>query len=136
MCYTKKNIKGGDNETIRAEIQVPAASPWFDGHFPGEPLVPGVAQLAMVVDLLGEALGYPVTVAQVSRVRFKQAIRPAETITVRITPKASPLAFGFNLESGAEPVCSGNIRIAGKAPKEKTTDDGIIDPRPEPKKES
>jgi 3-hydroxyacyl-[acyl-carrier-protein] dehydratase len=136
MCYTKKNIKGGDSEPIRAEIQVPTESPWFDGHFPGEPLVPGVAQLAMVADLLGEALGFPVTLTGVSRVRFKQAIRPAETITVRITPKEDPLAFSFNIERGAEPVCSGNIRIAGNAPKKKTTDAGTIELRPEPKKES
>lgn len=136
MCYTKKNIKGGTDKSIRAEIQVPAESPWFDGHFPGEPILPGVAQLAMVADLLGEALGDPVTLTQISRVRFKQAIRPAETVTVRITPKEEPLSFGFHIESGTEPVCSGKIRIADKPPKEKVTGAGIVDPVPEPKKES
>jgi 3-hydroxyacyl-[acyl-carrier-protein] dehydratase len=136
MCYTKKNIKGGTDQSISAEIQVPAESQWFDGHFPGEPILPGVAQLAMAVNLLGEALGYPVTVTQISRVRFKQAIRPAETVTVRIAPKEDPLAFGFHIESGAEPVCSGNIRIADKVPGENATGVEIIDPRRGPKKES
>lgn len=119
MCYTKKNIKGGTDQSISAEIQVPADSPWFDGHFPDEPILPGVAQLAMVADLLGEALGVPVTLTQISRVRFKQAIRPAETFTVRITPKEEPLSFGFQIESGAEPVCGGKVRIAGNPPMEK-----------------
>jgi len=136
MCYTKKIIREGTDAAVCLEIQVPAESPWFDGHFPGDPLVPGVAQLAMVADLLEEALGCPVTLTGVSRVRFKQAIRPGETITVRITPKDASLAFGFNLESGAEPVCSGNIRIAEKALKGNTTGLGIMDPKPEPMKES
>jgi 3-hydroxymyristoyl/3-hydroxydecanoyl-(acyl carrier protein) dehydratase/acyl carrier protein len=118
MCYTKKIIKmGGRKEadpTITAQIQVPASAIWFDGHFPDEPILPGVAQLSMVVDLIGDALGHPVAAAQVSRVRFKQAIRPTETMTVQITPKEDPLAFGFQISSGEDQACSGNIKIAEK----------------------
>jgi 3-hydroxyacyl-[acyl-carrier-protein] dehydratase len=140
MCYTKQIMKGGAfggvNPSISAEIQVPAESPWFDGHFPGEPILPGVAQLALVIDLLEEALGTPVSVTEVSRVRFKRTIAPSETVTVHITPKGDDLSFGFHIESGAEPVCNGNIRIAGRAAGEKETEVEIIDPRREPKKES
>jgi 3-hydroxyacyl-[acyl-carrier-protein] dehydratase len=118
MCYTKKIIKMGSwkeaDPMITAQIQVPANAIWFDGHFPDEPILPGVAQLSMVVDLIGDALGHHVTTAQVSRVRFKQAIRPAETMTVQITPKEDPLAFGFRISSGEDQVCSGNIKIAEK----------------------
>jgi 3-hydroxymyristoyl/3-hydroxydecanoyl-(acyl carrier protein) dehydratase len=92
------------------------------------PILPGVAQLALVVDLLEKALGYRVRVTEVSRVRFKQAIRPGETVTVHITPKEDPLSFGFYIESGPEPVCSGNIRIAGKVPEEKATEIETMDP--------
>ena len=37
---------------VKAHIRVPADSPWFDGHFPDAPVLPGVAQLGMVHDLL------------------------------------------------------------------------------------
>jgi 3-hydroxymyristoyl/3-hydroxydecanoyl-(acyl carrier protein) dehydratase len=132
----REGIFGGADGSISAQIQVPAESPWFDGHFPGAPILPGVAQLSLAVDLLGEAMGYRVSVTEVSRVRFKQAIRPAETVMVHITPKEDPLSFGFHIESGPEPVCSGNIRIAGKVPGENATGAEITDPRREPKKEN
>ncbi|MFH0728033.1 MAG: hypothetical protein V2B19_17035 [Pseudomonadota bacterium] len=135
MCYTEKIIKGGADRPISAQRRVPAESPWFDGHFPDAPILPGVAQLALVVDLLEETLGYRVRVTGVSRVRFKQAIRPAETVTVRLMPKDDPLSFGFYIENGPEPVCSGNIRIAGKAPEKKATEVGLFDPIREPEKE-
>ena len=118
MCYTKKDITiGGGKKTepsITAHVQVPADAVWFDGHFPGEPILPGVAQLSVVVDLLKEALGHHVTVNQITRVRFKQAIRPNENMTVQITPKESSLAYGFRISSGENPACSGNIKLAKK----------------------
>jgi len=118
MCYTKKIIQIGGPEkagpTITAKIRVPAEAIWFDGHFPDEPILPGVAQLSMVVDLLKEALGRDITASQVNRVRFKQAIRPAETMTVVITPKEAPLVFGFCISSGDDQACSGNLKIAEK----------------------
>lgn len=116
MCYTKRFITGGPfggpEETVQAEFEVPADSKWFDGHFPEEPILPGIAQLSMIADLLGDAIGSPATITQVSRVRFKRVIQPAEPITVRISSKEDALSFGFQILSGAEPVCSGNIRIS------------------------
>ena len=116
--YYQKIIKKGGpktaDPTITAQIQVPADAVWFDGHFPGDPILPGVAQLSMVVDLLGDALGHPVTASQASRVRFKRAIRPAETMTVQITPKENPLVFGFRISCGEDQACNGNIKITEK----------------------
>lgn len=94
--------------TITAHVDVPADSVWFDGHFPGEAILPGVAQLAMVVHILCIALGKSLCVTAVRRVRFKQAIRPDERIEVQITPeeKNRP-ACGFRLLKGTELACSG-----------------------------
>ena len=35
-----------------AEIRVAPDSPWFDGHFPGRPVLPGVAILSMVFEMV------------------------------------------------------------------------------------
>jgi 3-hydroxyacyl-[acyl-carrier-protein] dehydratase len=43
-----------DPETIAAEATVPLASPVFEGHFPGHPLVPGV----LLVETMAQASGY------------------------------------------------------------------------------
>jgi len=120
MCYTTKSI---DLETkiqyvdgmITACVQVPADSIWFNGHFPEIAVLPGVAQLAMVVRILGEALGKKVRIRGVSRVRFRQAIMPAESIEVQIKPKDNnTLSYNFRLSKGQELACSGLITVAAE----------------------
>jgi 3-hydroxyacyl-[acyl-carrier-protein] dehydratase len=114
MAWFTQNSFSADPETgIRAEIQVPADAIWFDGHFPGEPILPGVAQIALVMALLKRALGRPVAAQSVSRVRFKKMIRPADTIMVHIAPKGEgELTYGFSLANGLERVCSGSLTLA------------------------
>lgn len=113
MWYTLKNLSMDSDRAITAEAQVPADCVWFDGHFPNMPILPGVAQLTLVADLLNRALERSVVIRSVSRVRFKQMIRPADTITVSLSPKQKDAAtYGFRLSNGSELVCSGAITIA------------------------
>jgi 3-hydroxymyristoyl/3-hydroxydecanoyl-(acyl carrier protein) dehydratase len=101
------------NGVITARVKVPAGSVWFDGHFPGQAILPGVAQLAMVVQILGQALKKTVYAADVSRVRFKQVILPAESIEVHITPKGNETtAYGFRLLKGEALACSGFLKLS------------------------
>jgi uridine phosphorylase len=86
---------------------------WFDGHFPKKPILPGVAQLTLVADILHRALGTPVVVEQVSRVRFKQMIQPDEVIAISLSPTNSDAAaYGFRLANSAELICSGTLKMA------------------------
>ena len=102
-----------DDGTITACVAVPADSAWFDGHFPAAPLLPGVAQVAMVVEILGEVLGKPLNVADVSRVRFKMAIEPGDRVEVVVTPREKDASsWGFRLLKGAELACSGFLTLA------------------------
>ena len=101
------------DSTVSARGVVPVESAWFDGHFPGTPILPGVAQLAMVVDILAETLGRTITVARASRIRFKSAIRPGDEVTVEIKPKTGdPLSYTFKIARGSEPASGGVITIA------------------------
>ncbi len=118
MCYTKKIVgpwipTQGTTENVHVQVQVPAESIWFDGHFPGRPILPGVAQLAIVVDVLAEVLGQPVFATHVSRVRFKQAIEPDVPISVVIESKKNdPMAYGFRISNDTELACSGFIKVS------------------------
>jgi 3-hydroxymyristoyl/3-hydroxydecanoyl-(acyl carrier protein) dehydratase len=113
MWYTIKKFSIDSDRAITAEAQVPADCVWFDGHFPNMPILPGVAQLMLVTDLLNRALKRPVAVQSISRVRFKQMIRPDDTIAVSLSPTQKDAAtYGFRLSNGLELVCSGTITIA------------------------
>jgi 3-hydroxyacyl-[acyl-carrier-protein] dehydratase len=109
-----KLSKEATDGTVTARGVVPPESTWFDGHFPGTPILPGVAQLSMVADILKEALGRPVTITRMSRVRFKSVIRPGDEVAVEIKPKAGvPMTYVFQISCGGEPSSGGILTIAG-----------------------
>ena len=100
--------------TITATREMPAGSIWFDGHFPGNPILPGIAQLAMVVGVLEEALKRKVAVTRVSRIRFKTTIHPGEKVTIGIRSKpGDPMTYSFQISNSTEQAAGGNLTIAG-----------------------
>lgn len=65
---------------------------FFDGHYPGNPIVPGVilcecaAQTGAILisTLLGDAKGTPV-LTRMDDIRFKRIVKPEETIEIKVT---------------------------------------------------
>ena len=116
MWYDLTVQNRSDAEKLSAEVHVPTDSAWFDGHFPGNPVLPGIAQLGMVLDLIGTALEKPVCVKEVSRVRFKQMILPGDRVVVTAQPKpAKEGLFAFRVMKDDELVCSGNMTVGTSA---------------------
>jgi len=109
-----KEIKVSNDNYIEALADVPADSPWFLGHFPGEPILPGIA----IVYIVGQAIiqdtlkkGEQVQLKALKRVRFNQPVRPEETLLVSITSeeKGEEVLFSFKVVSQGNIVCSGSI---------------------------
>ncbi|MBW2178650.1 MAG: hypothetical protein JRH03_17230 [Deltaproteobacteria bacterium] len=91
---------------------MPPSSPWFDGHFPGEPVLPGLAQLGMVFDVIKKVAGGNLKIASVSRVRFKRIVRPDDLLKVIAAPlKRDVKAYTFQILIQDEQVSSGVIRF-------------------------
>lgn len=112
MWYRLIDIEGSADQEIRADIEVPAASSWFDGHFPGQPVLPGLAQISMVFDVIQKVSAGERSVSSVSRVRFKRIIRPDDLLTVVAAPlKKEGDAFSFRIQSQGDLVCSGVMRL-------------------------
>ena len=116
MWYRLNKIGRSDENEIRAEIQVPVASPWFDGHFPGEPVLPGLAQISIVFDVIQEASDGQWVVSSVSRIRFKRIIRPDDRLEVIASPLAKEAdGFSFRIQVRGDLVCSGVMRLQRKS---------------------
>ena len=110
--YVLKNVTRSDKNEIEAEIQVPPDSPWFRGHFPGEPILPGVAQIGMVKDAIRQARDQDLKVTGVRRVRFKQIIRPNDKLKLIAAPlKENTGAYSFLILVENEAVCSGVMMV-------------------------
>tara|TARA_R110000868_G_scaffold166806_4_gene400932 strand:+ start:8675 stop:10354 length:1680 start_codon:yes stop_codon:yes gene_type:complete len=62
---------------------------WFEGHFPGQPILPGVAQLHIASVLAEETWGIIATGADMARVKFRRVMQPGDRVTLTLTRSAS-----------------------------------------------
>ena len=112
MWYLLKEISRSEDNEISADIHVPPDSPWFDGHFPGEPILPGVAQIGMVFDAIRKAHNQELKVSSVRRVRFKSIIRPDDRLKIIAAPlKQETGSYSFRILVQDETVCSGVMAV-------------------------
>ncbi|RZL31901.1 MAG: CoA ligase, partial [Rubrivivax sp.] len=93
--------------------------PAFPGHFPGQPVLPGVSLLALVMRTLdGEpglrsCLG---AVPQINNVKFISPVLPDTELQVQLQPQGS--GVGFAVLRGDATVAKG-LLTAGTAPQER-----------------
>ncbi|MEI6683644.1 MAG: 3-hydroxyacyl-ACP dehydratase [Bacteroidota bacterium] len=59
-----------------ATILLNAGHPIYQGHFPGNPVVPGVCQLQMVTELAGKAVHRKLVLAESDNIKFLSLINP------------------------------------------------------------
>lgn len=93
--------------TKRGRFVVPPDHPCLPGHFPGQPVVPGVVLLDHVLDLLLA----PGAVAATLNVRFIGEVGPGEAIEVSAPPGSDRL-IRFSATRDGEPVLRGTIELA------------------------
>jgi 3-hydroxyacyl-[acyl-carrier-protein] dehydratase len=112
MWHSIKNFRRSDSNEISADVETGQGSPWFSGHFPGDPILPGVAQLAIVFEAIARAVNRKLTVSGVSRVKFKQIIRPDDRLRVVVTPVEKDVgSYSFRLMAGEELACKGTMTV-------------------------
>jgi 3-hydroxymyristoyl/3-hydroxydecanoyl-(acyl carrier protein) dehydratase len=110
MWHRIDSITAVDPVTAEAQVTVPPEAAWFDGHFPGMPLLPGIAQLAMVTDIIAQNWTPELKPVQFSRVRFKLKIEPATPVTIKVTRNQEKQAvFSFQIATPEGIACVGNL---------------------------
>jgi 3-hydroxyacyl-[acyl-carrier-protein] dehydratase len=113
MWYIWKLSDPDGGDEISAQIRIPRDSPWFDGHFPEAPVLPGIAQLGMVHDLLCRFFDRRLSVERVSRVRFKQMIRPDQDVVLTVKTGDAPGSHSFRITGDEGLICNGQIGLSG-----------------------
>ncbi|MEA2693716.1 MAG: 3-hydroxyacyl-[acyl-carrier-protein] dehydratase [Acidobacteriota bacterium] len=102
----------GDGWLLTARI--PESSPFFTGHFPGHPILPGIAHLALVTRALSDWQGREVTLAGVRSWKLRRPVGPGETLAVRLSGSsgvgdAGDGGVAFVLEREGETVSRGTV---------------------------
>src|SRR4051812_49225507 len=74
----------GTQPVIRARVVFPAEHVAFDGHFPGQPILPAFMQAQVALDVLGVALGKAAALGEVRAAKFLRPLGPGEAIDIEI----------------------------------------------------
>jgi 3-hydroxyacyl-[acyl-carrier-protein] dehydratase len=64
---------------LNAIIHVPSGGAWFEGHFPGRPILPGVAELVLAADALAQT-GSPLALRGIAFARLRQLVFPGDRL--------------------------------------------------------
>jgi predicted hotdog family 3-hydroxylacyl-ACP dehydratase len=106
--------------TIKATIVIPGDGPWFAGHFPGRPILPGVAELALAIAALRQKTGRPLPLRGITFARLRQLVLPGDRLELTAGEdtaqqgEASRLRFG--LKRDGLPVANGEFIFGAPLP--------------------
>lgn len=101
MRYNVEEIERTANE-IRYRLDFPATSGFFAGHFPGNPILPGVAQVQICIEVLAKSLARPIHLRKLESVRYRRPVTP-ETVcelTVQLPDDEGRVVFRLVCSEG------------------------------------
>lgn len=81
----------------------------FQGHFPGDPIVPGLAQVAWAVRLGEQAFGPLGAFSGLTNLKFQRVITPGELVVLRLRHLPAKRALAFEFCVGEERKSSGTL---------------------------
>jgi 3-hydroxyacyl-[acyl-carrier-protein] dehydratase len=82
--------------------------PCLPGHFPGDPVVPGVLILARVIKAAAIAFGAPINAVRVAK--FQARLAPDERFTIVLEPGGED-AVKFQVVRGATVISGGILQL-------------------------
>ena len=116
MWYTVLNVEKSAAGEMNSQVQVSRNSSRFAGHFPEDPILPGIFQICMVMDCIAEIDGRRMCPAGLRRVKFKKIVRPGEILDIHASYDNKRNRYIFQVSSGSEEVCSGMLSCRDDSP--------------------
>ena len=103
-----------DGHDIRIRVDVSQGLCWFRGHFPNQPVLPGVVQLHWAVIIVQACFGFSAVPTEIKRLKFKKIVTPPQVLELSVSCKsASEAQFAFF--TGSEQNSEGRLVFADTA---------------------
>ena len=122
-----KRVSEISEDRVRGELRLDSDAPVFQGHFPGDPTLPGV----YLIEAMAQALAYhqrilfpeeKVLLAAIKSAKFRSVIRPGQVVSLDVRIVKSRLNFVEGLgEAYVDGELVGEVHCLGaRAPLEAT----------------
>ncbi len=118
FLFIDEVIEAAPGESAACRKVFPAEEPFFRGHFPGDPLVPGVILAEALAQTAGLAAGQPGRAFRLSAIKtmkFPAAARPGETIELharKLAEVGGLWQFEVMARVGERTVASGTVVLS------------------------
>lgn len=77
--FYRINALNFEENVLEAQISIDPKHTIFDGHFPGNPVTPGVVQLEMVKEILGTHFNKTIQLKTLATSKFLAVLNPENT---------------------------------------------------------
>ncbi len=89
-------------------LALDSSHPIFEGHFPGNPILPGVCQVEIVREIAEEILGLELLLSQASQVKYLSLINPLDNPVISLNLKFGEPVQG-EVDVSAEVTSAGSV---------------------------
>lgn len=100
---------GRSDNVVQLALSIPADLMYFDGHFPGTAILPGVVQLDWAIAHGRRLFALPPRFAGVANLKFQNVILPGSTVELQLEHDSAKGALHFRYLSGALQHSSGRV---------------------------
>ena len=73
-----------DAGEVTLQLEVTPELAWFQGHFPGEPVLAGIIQAHWAAEVASALFGFDAPPQQIKRLKFSSIIAPPRTIDLEL----------------------------------------------------
>lgn len=94
---------------VRLELAVPPDLLYFDGHFAGAPILPGVVQLDWAIAYGRRYFALPPHFRGVAALKFQHVIQPGDTVQLELLHDAAKGTLNFRYQSSDRQHASGRV---------------------------
>ena len=97
---SKETVIEKTEDSVSLVFSIFDTCPYFEGHFPGFPILPAVAQMKLIVRFASRYLGTGTMVSHIRRMKFVNPIEPFTSFLLKIRMDKNILSFNLSSSDG------------------------------------
>lgn len=83
--YAIREVEKGENQSAEISVEINPTHSVFEGHFPGQPILPGVIMIDILNDCLQNLLNAKYRMKSASQIKYLNVVDPRKHAELRLS---------------------------------------------------